>query len=140
MMNDHIINSFIIQNKNTLMDIYNYIHDRYDKTICLSKIKEILSFFIKNDILFYNKTYELTNEGNVILNDHKYYYSKIIINFYKKINKINKKYQLKEIRQEQQQLRNYLIKNKEQICVICDKKITNLFIRNSSFETKMYIK
>ena len=127
-MKDYIMTCFIIQNKNTLMDIYNYVRSRYDKTIELTKIKETLSILIKNDIIFYNNIYELTNEGNVVLNDLKFYYSKIIINFIVKINnkinnKINKKYQFKEIRQEQQQLRNYLINNKEQICVICDKKL-----------------
>jgi len=65
----------------------------------------------------------LSKEGNVILNDHKYYYSKIIMNFYKKYSKNHKKYELKEIRKEQQLLRNYLIANKEHICIICDKNL-----------------
>ena len=57
------------------------------------------------------------------MNDHKYYYSKIIIKFYKKYNKNHRKYELREIRQEQQQLRNYLISNKKQMCIICEKKL-----------------
>ncbi len=79
---------------------------------------------IKNNIIFFNnKNYELSNEGNVILNDHKYYFSKIIIKFYKKYSKNNIKYELREIRQEQKQLRNYLISNKTQMCIICEKKL-----------------
>ena len=84
---------------------------------------------IRKNILFLkNSYYELTSKGSVILNDHKYYYSKIIINFFKKIciksTKYEpKKYELKEIRQEQQQLRNYLINNKSNVCIICDKKL-----------------
>jgi hypothetical protein len=58
-----------------------------------------------------------------VLNDNKYYYSKIIIKFYKKYNKNHRKYELREIRKEQQQLRNYLITNKQHICIICDKKL-----------------
>ena len=77
---------------------------------------------IKNNIIFFNnKNYELSNEGNVILNDHKYYFSKIIIKFYKKYSKNNIKYELREIRQEQKQLRNYLISNKTKMCIICEK-------------------
>ena len=123
-MKDYIINSFILQDKNTLIDICNYIKFRYDKSVEINNIKTELTHLIKNNIIFFNnKNYELSKEGKVILNDHKYYYLKIIINFYKKFNKIHRKYELKEFRQEQQQLRNYLISNKEQMCIICDKKL-----------------
>ena len=123
-MKDYIINSFILQDKNTLIDIYNYIKIRYDKSVEINNIKTELTYLIKNNIIFFNNNnYELSKEGKVILNDHKYYYLKIIINFYKKFNKIHRKYELKEFRQEQQQLRNYLISNKEQVCIICDKKL-----------------
>jgi len=123
-MKDYIINSFIIQDNNTLIDIYNYIKNRYDNSVKISYIKSELTKLIKNNIIiFYNKNYNLSNEGNVILNDHKYYYSKIIIKFYKKYSKNNIKYQLIEIRQEQKQLRNYLIANKTQMCIICEKRL-----------------
>lgn len=123
-MKDYIINSFIIQDKNTLIDIYNYIKLHYDNLIEINDIKIELAKLNKNNIIFLtNKNYMLSKEGNVILNDHKYYYSKIIINFLKKYNKNHKKYELKEIRQEQQLLRNYLISNKEHICIICDKNL-----------------
>ena len=46
---------------------------------------------VKNKILFItNKIYELTNEGHVILNDHIYYYSRIIIRFFRKYTKKTK--------------------------------------------------
>jgi hypothetical protein len=123
-MNDYIINSFILQDNNTLLDIYNYIKFRYDNLVEINDIKTELTKLIKNNIIFFNnKKYELSNEGNVILNDNKYYYSKIIIKFYKKYSKNNIKYELREIRQEQKQLRNYLISNKKQICIICEKNL-----------------
>ena len=123
-MKDYIINCFILQDNNTLLDIYNYIKKRYDNLVEINYIKTELAKLIKNNIIFLNnKNYKLSKEGNVILNDHKYYYSKIIINFYKKYNKNHRKYELREIRQEQKQLRNYLISNKTQMCIICEKKL-----------------
>lgn len=123
-MKYYIINSFILNDNNTLIDIYNYIKFRYDNLVKINNVKVELNDLIKNKIIFLqNNNYKLSKEGNVILKDHKYYYSKIIINFYKKYNKNNKKYQLKEIRHEQHLLRNYLIKNKENICIICNKKL-----------------
>jgi len=123
-MKDYIINCFILQDKNTLIDIYNYIKFRYNKSIEINNVKMELTKFIKNKIIFLNnKKYELTNEGNVILNDHKYYYSKIIIKFYKKYNKNRIKYELREIRQEQKLLRNYLVSNRKSLCIICDKNL-----------------
>jgi hypothetical protein len=78
-----------------------------------------LTTFVKNNIIFYQDTnYILTEKGNVVLNDHKYYYSKVIYKFFN-----NKKYQLKEVREEQQSMRRHLIANKEHTCIICDKKL-----------------
>ena len=123
-MKNYIINSFILQDKNTLIDIYNFIKFRYDKSVEINNVKIELTHLIKKSIIFFhNKNYELSKEGNVILNDHKYYYSKIIIRFYKKYNKNNIKYELREIRQEQKKLRNYLITNKTQMCIMCEKKL-----------------
>ena len=126
-MKNFIINSFFLQDKNTLNDVYNYIKLRYKNTVEINDIKPYLIILIKKNILFLNDTnYELSQEGNIILDDHKYYYSKIIIKFYKKYNKYNKnhkKYELKEIRREQQALRNYLINNKQHICIVCDKNL-----------------
>jgi hypothetical protein len=123
-MENYIINSFIIKYKNTLDDIYNYINYRYDSTIEINEIKKILTKLVKKNILLINNNfYQLAEEGNIILNDQKYYYSRIIYNFYKKYSKNSKKYELKEIRKEQQKLRDYLISNKQQICIICDKNL-----------------
>jgi hypothetical protein len=123
-MKDCIINSFILRDTNSVIDIYNYIKFRYDNSVEINDIKTELTKLIKNNLIFFNnKIYKLSTEGNVILNDHKYYYSKIIIKFYKKYSKNNIKYELREIRQEQIQLRNYLITNKPNTCIICEKKL-----------------
>lgn len=123
-MIDYIINCFILQDNNTLIDIYNYIKKRYNNLVELYDIKtELIKLKKYNLIILDNKNYKLSIDGNVILNDNKYYYSKIIINFYKKYIKNHIKYQLKEIRQEQKKLRKYLIFNKKNICIICDKNL-----------------
>ena len=123
-MKCYIINIFILQDNNTLIDIYNYIKFRYNNLVEINDIKKELNKLIKSNLIFFNNNiYKLSKEGIVILNDHKYYYSKIIINFYKKYSKNNIKYELREIRQEQKQLRNYLISNKKQMCIICEKKL-----------------
>jgi predicted transcriptional regulator len=67
-MKDYIINSFILQDKNSLIDIYNYIKLRYDNLVEINDIKTELTKLIKNNIIFFhNKNYKLSNEGNVIL-------------------------------------------------------------------------
>tara|TARA_B110000967_G_C18773448_1_gene504307 strand:- start:99 stop:785 length:687 start_codon:yes stop_codon:yes gene_type:complete len=123
----HIIDSFFFYDNNTINDIYKYIYIRYDKLVKINNIKNCLKQLIReNTIFFNNKTYKLSDKGNVILNQHKHYYYIKIINFYKKYknnNKNIKKYELREIRQEQQQLRSHLIYNKKQECIICDKKL-----------------
>ena len=123
-MKDYVIDSFIFKNNNTLTDIYKYTKFRYNNSLEINDIKREITKLIKNNIIFFhNNNYKLSKEGNVILNDHKYYYSKIIINYCKKYNKNHRKYELIEIRQEQKQLRNYLISNKKQLCIICEKKL-----------------
>jgi hypothetical protein len=123
-MRNYIINSFIVYNKRTILDIYEYIKLRYDKAVEFSIIKIELSKMVKDKILFLNnKIYEPTQEGCVILNDHKFYYSRIIIRFFRKYTKIKKLYVLQEFRVEQQKLRTYLINNKEHKCVICNKQL-----------------
>lgn len=123
-MKDYVIDSFIFKNNNTLTDIYKYTKFRYNNSLEINDIKREITKLIKNNIIFFhNNNYKLSKEGNVILNDHKYYYSKIIIIYCKKYNKNHRKYELIEIRQEQKQLRNYLISNKKQLCIICEKKL-----------------
>lgn len=121
-MKDYIINSFIINDNNTILDIYNYIKYRYNNLVEINDVKKEISWLVKSEIIYCNNNrYILTDEGRVILNDNIYYYSKIIIRFYKKYNKKRIKYEIREVRQEQQFLRNYLINNKEHSCIICDK-------------------
>ena len=61
-MKDYIINSFILQDKNSLIDIYNYIKLRYDNLVEINDIKTELTKLIKNNIIFFhNKNYKLSN-------------------------------------------------------------------------------
>jgi hypothetical protein len=118
-MKNFIINSFILREKNSLLDMYNYIFQRYNKSVKVQEIIPHLTTFVKNNIIFYQDTnYILTEKGNVVLNDHKYYYSKVIYNFFN-----NKNFQLKEVREEQQSMRRHLLANKEHTCIICDKRL-----------------
>lgn len=133
-MKNFIINSFILREKNSLLDMYNYIFQRYNKYVKIQEIIPHLTTFVKNNIIFYQDTnYILTEKGNVVLNDHKYYYSKVIYIFFNRFNRFNKfnkfnefndkKFQMKEVREEQQSMRRHLIANKEHTCIICDKKL-----------------
>jgi hypothetical protein len=120
-MDNHIINSFIYNNTNSFNDIFSYLKRYYpilDKILLQKEIKSL----IRNLLLVEdNKVYCLTNEGHVVKNDNIYYHSKIIFNFMKRYSKSYKKYELREIRREQQSLRKHLIENKKQICIICCK-------------------
>jgi len=51
-MKDYIINCFILQDNNTLLDIYNYIKFRYDNLVEINDIKTELTKLIKNNIIF----------------------------------------------------------------------------------------
>lgn len=83
--------------------------------------------YIKNNIIFFDDNlYYLTDKGNIVLQDNKYYNSVIIYNFLKKCiskKRLFRKFQLKEIRTEQCKLRDYLISNYQNICILCDKKL-----------------
>jgi hypothetical protein len=120
-MDNHIINSFIYNKTNLLNDIFLYLK-RYYSILDINSVCKEIKYLIKNSLLIEkNRLYNLTEEGNVVKNDNIYYHSKIIFNFMKRYSNIYKKYQLKEIRHEQQFLRKYLIKNRNQICIICNK-------------------
>jgi len=128
-MDKYIINSFFYKKTNTINDIFQYIKIKYDNNIELNAIKNKLSLYLKHKVVFIdeNNNYHLFEEGNKILDQQIRYSIRTIINIFKKYNrriKIDKKkYSLKEVREEQQSLRNYLINNKEQLCIICDKKL-----------------
>ena len=117
---DQIINSFIIQQKHTLLSMFQYISKRYNKDIKQTDIYEEVKKLIKNKyIILKENDYQLTEIGNNLVNNNMYYYSIVIQKFFKKCITI-KRFQLKEIREEQKSLRQFLIENKEQKCVICN--------------------
>ena len=124
-MEKYIINSFFYKKRNDINYIFEYIKQKYDTVLEINDIKMILKNYIKLQIIdIINNNYYLTTEGNVILMQCKNYYSRIITEFFIKYFKLNKKkYCLKEVRIEQQKLRGYLINNRSNICVICDKKL-----------------
>lgn len=124
-MKNYII-PFILQETYTLNDFYTFIQKKYNNELEIKNLKLELNILIKKNEFFYNKKldlYQLTDEGKVILNDNKNYFSRIITRFFKKYSKVHKKYQLAEIRHEQQILRNYLINDKSHKCFLCDKKL-----------------
>lgn len=93
-----------------------------------TSVKKYINNLIRKNILIENNTvtkkYALTEEGIYIINQLNIYYCRIIIDLYRNYkNMINKKYTLKEIRPEQNNLRNYLISNTCNICTFCEKKL-----------------
>jgi hypothetical protein len=151
-----IINSFNIKNKNTMLDILNYIKNRYSSSIHEDEIKDELLKLIKDNIIFNeNNIYELTEKGNNKLKDYKYYYFIIIKNFLKNVkffkflkqiklkaenNKVDKKYEVKEVRKEQSKLREYLVNNKEHKCVLCDKKLPLSLLETAHLKPRCLLK
>lgn len=120
---DQIMNAFIIQKNHTLVSLFQYIHKRYNKDIKLNDIRVEMLKLVKNSyIILKDNEYTLTETGNIIVNNQVYYYSVVIQKFFKKCITI-KRFQLKEIREEQRLLRKFLIENKEQKCVICNKTL-----------------
>jgi hypothetical protein len=122
-MNNNIIKLFIHNKSNTFDDILLHII-KNDKTINKNILSSDIKLLIKQKILtLNNKHYILTNEGLIIMNDNKYYYSRIIYKFITTNSIQHKKYELKRIRDNQQTMRKYLIKNKPNVCIICNKKL-----------------
>ena len=121
-MKDYIINSFINNNDNGIYSIFEYIKSHYDNSTEMNNIKIEINYMIKQKLITIcsKKHYNLSYEGNIILNDNIYYYARIITNFCKKYSNNYKKYELKERRLEQQSLRFCLIKNRKHTCIICD--------------------
>ena len=56
-MKDYIINSFILKDKNTAIDIHNYIRVRYDDSIEINVIQAELKALIKKQIVFFHIEY-----------------------------------------------------------------------------------
>ena len=122
-MKDHIINSFIVQEKNTFNDIYKYACN-FNKKIQKNYIKKEIKNKIRHGHIMLNGGYYiLTQIGNDILETHKkFYYYNISLFFTRYCNK-TKIYELKEKRSEQEKLRKTLIDTKDHICIICNKKL-----------------
>tara|TARA_B110000908_G_C10263615_1_gene461407 strand:+ start:4963 stop:5610 length:648 start_codon:yes stop_codon:yes gene_type:complete len=122
-MKDHVINSFIVQEKNTFNDIYKYACN-FNKKILKNYIKKEIKNKIKHGhITTSHGYYVLTTTGNHILKKHKEFYYYEIALFFKKFYNKTKIYTLNEIRPEQKSLRDFLINNKSHKCIICDKKL-----------------
>ncbi len=127
MNENYIIYSFMIQDKNNLNDIKDYIKKHIKNEDFNTHFYRLrINIFLKKKIISYDslsKNYFLTEDGNKLLLNEKIYYSRIIIRFFKKIKKRYKNFELKEKRFEQQKLRKYLLENRKKQCVFCDKKL-----------------
>jgi len=142
-MHNYIINSFILnpfaQSGN---NIYNYISARYDNKITIADINQELYRMRKAGILILcNSGWELTDKGQYILKDTKYYYARRIVEFLRKclIKNRQPKFVLKEIRDEQQKLRDYLIANNPQTCIICDKYLPLCLLETAHLKPRCII-
>lgn len=127
-MDNYIINSFIFNQSNSFDNIFLYVK-RFYSNLSNEILYNNINVLIKKKLVLVinNSYYKLTDEGIIVMKDNKYYYYNIIYNFIcnfiKNTSRLNKKYILKEIRCEQQKMRNYLIENTPNICVICEKKL-----------------
>ncbi len=141
-MNNQIINSFILSDTQSFDKLYNYIKTRYDKELQIVDLKSKLRQIIKQNIIVEsNGNYELTDQGKYILNDAKYYYSRRIVEFLREciIKNRTPKFAVKEIRDEQQKLRDYLIANKPQTCIICEKHLPLCLLETAHLKPRCII-
>jgi len=134
-MDNSIILSFNFNNKQTFNTIFVYCNRFID--ISELELKKSINKLIKNNIIININNYELTNEGNSILNQLNIFYKRIIVASYKKYKiKSDKKYTLKEIRTEQQNLRNHLITNYPNVCTFCDKKLPYFLLETAHIKPR----
>lgn len=132
-MDNTIILTFNLFNNPSFNDIFNYCNRFSDNS--KKVIQKYINDFVKNNILTHN--YILTKEGKYILNQLNIYYQRIIINSYRKYKiKSDKKYTLKEIRTEQQKLRNHLISNCSNICAFCEKKLPYFLLETAHIKPR----
>lgn len=133
-MDNTIILAFNLFNKPLSNDIYNYCNRFIDEN-SNKVVKKSINNLIKSNILTDN--FILTKKGKYILNQLNIYYQRIIINFYRKYKmKNNKKYALKEIRLEQQKLRNHLILNYQEKCAFCEKKLPYFLLETAHIKPR----
>lgn len=132
-MDNRIILSFNFFNNPSFNDIFNYCNQFSDNS--KKVVQKYINYLVKNNILTHN--YILTKEGKYILNQLNIYYQRIIINSYRKYKiKSDKKYALKEIRLEQQKLRNHLISNCSNICAFCEKKLPYFLLETAHIKPR----
>lgn len=135
MVDFYIIESFIHCELRTLNDIFLYSR-RFLKDILIEAIQLELNQFIKNGLLIKdNNYYKITQTGKNYMNTNKNYYSEIIYKFMIKYN-IAKVYELKEKREEQQTLRNYLVSNRESRCIICSKTLPLVLLETAHIKPR----
>ena len=134
-MDNTIILTFNFINNPSFNDIFNYCNRFVDNSKIL--VNKSINKLIKNNIIINNNNYILSVEGKYILNQLNIYYQRIIINSYRKYKiKSDKKYALKEIRIEQQNLRNHLISNYSNICSFCDKKLPYFLLETAHIKPR----
>ena len=132
-MNNTIILTFNFFNNPSINDIFNYCNRFADNS--KKEVQKNINILVKNNILTHNNI--LTKEGNYILNQLNIYYQRIIINSYRKYKiKSDKKYTLKEIRLEQQKLRNHLISNCSNTCRFCEKKLPYFLLETAHIKPR----
>ncbi len=131
-MENTIILAFNFYN-NSFNDIFNYCNRFIDNS--KKVVHKYINDLVKNKMLSDN--YILTNDGKYILNQLNIYYQRIIINSYRKYKiKSDKKYALKEIRLEQQNLRNHLILNCSNVCAFCEKKLPYFLLETAHIKPR----
>ena len=118
---DSILLAFNFSDNPSLNDIFKYCN-RFQDDFILKKeeFKKILNKMVKRQKPVLTDEYTLTKEGKYQLNQLNIQYTrtiKILRNYDDK-----KQYAKKEIRKEQQKLRNHLIKTCEEKCEFCEKK------------------
>lgn len=143
-MQKYIINSYILNpHGQTLESINNYIKTRYDNLVKYDDLQVELRKLCKNEIIYKSGLlFILTEKGKYILNDTKYFYARQIVEFFKKCVMRNKpkKHVLKEIREEQKKLRDYLIINKAHKCILCNKKMPLCLLETAHLIPRCVIK
>lgn len=127
-LDDNIILSFNFFNQNDFTEIFNYCNRFFSDSIDLNNyskelIQKHLNKLVKYEVLLNN--YQLSKNGKHMLNQLNIHSIRIIIKSYRnhKLKKYKKQYSLKEIRPEQNKLRQYLIKNSPQQCSFCLKNL-----------------
>jgi hypothetical protein len=118
----HIINSFINSKLNTSKTIHNYIKC-HTNDITINLDKELKELTHSSILSRKNNIYILTKKGFGIMNHHIKYNINKIISFYRKYKNRKAKYVLTKYREEQCKMRQYLINNKQHMCILCSKKL-----------------